>query len=69
MHTSIPLKYICHCILACTAFDLGMDYAIIQQSTIVYKQGYTSYTPASGTSIETVFYVTLSRLKVTGVKW
>jgi hypothetical protein len=36
---------ICHCILACTAFDIAMYYAIVQESTIVYKQGYTSDIP------------------------
>ncbi len=40
---------ICHCILACTAFDTCI-YVIIQESTIVYKldsvkQGCTSYIP------------------------
>ncbi len=34
---------ICHCVLACTAFDMGMYYAIIQESIIVYIQGYTLY--------------------------
>ncbi len=30
---------------ACTAFDIGMYNAIIQESTIVYMQGYTSKMP------------------------
>ncbi len=34
---------ICHCALACTVFDIGMFYAIVQESTIVYIQGHTSY--------------------------
>ncbi len=35
---------ICHWVLSCTAFDIGMFYAIMQESTIVYKQGFTYYT-------------------------
>ena len=34
---------VCYCILACTAFDIGIYNAIVQESTIVYIQGYTSY--------------------------
>ena len=29
---------ICHCVFACTAFDIGMYNAIVQESTIVYIQ-------------------------------
>jgi hypothetical protein len=29
----------------CTAFAIAMYYAIVQESTIVYKEGYTSYIP------------------------
>ena len=36
---------VCHCMLACTTFDIGIYNAIIQESTLVYIQGYTSYIP------------------------
>jgi hypothetical protein len=36
---------ICHCMFACAVFGIGIYYAIIQKSTIVYKQGRTSYIP------------------------
>ncbi len=36
---------ICHCILSCTAFDVGMYNAIIQESTILYISVYTSKMP------------------------
>jgi hypothetical protein len=32
-------------VLACATLDIGTDYAIIQESRIVYKQGYTLYIP------------------------
>jgi hypothetical protein len=36
---------VCHCILACTSYNIGIYNAIIQESTIVYTQGYTPYIP------------------------
>ncbi len=32
-------------VVPCTAFAIGMYHAVVEESTIVYLQGYTSYIP------------------------